>query len=171
MLRLFSLVTLSFVISLPTLAQDSLNSEFDIDAKITNRRSLKMNKDLLKKIDTSGYCCMLLDVSENGATENISVSYCTHKVLESQAIKRMSELRFKPATKDGIVVKRHNKDLTIGFNKFKKRRGWVIPGPNGYMRPLDQGNVIPPRPKKLAERKKWLRKYFNNNKICTPYVS
>lgn len=169
--KFFITAILNLAICFPATAQGHSNPAYDVDAKIDFRPKKVLRPSIKGKLKTSGYCCLVLDITETGVPQNVEVSYCTYDFLEATAVDRLSRFRYKPATKDSVAVRREYKEVKLGFMKFNSQYGPAVPSPNGYLTPNRSVKTIPPRPKKAKARQKWLRKYFDNTKVCPSAMS
>lgn len=170
-MKTFAFILLCFAFCSVSAAQTkpSGNQEYDTDTKIIYKPNV--NPRLGKTVKESGYCCLVLDVNEKGQPKNITTTYCTHDRLSSYFVARTKTFRFSPALIDNTSVYRRNKTYKPGYVKYRGKRGLVVPGSNGYLKPKNQNIIIPVRPKNERAKKKWLRKYFDNKRVCLPATS
>ena len=77
-------------------------------------------------LNRSGFCCVAMDVTEEGMPENVSASFCTEKKFKRTSLESVSEWRFNPALINGKPVRSTQQSHIITY-KITDERDRIVP--------------------------------------------
>ena len=75
---------------------------------------------------TSGFCCMLYDVTENGIPENVATSFCSSRKFRTSSIRSLKKWHFNPAILGGVKIRANDQSRIVTY-RLTDERGFIIP--------------------------------------------
>tara|TARA_R110002020_G_scaffold464590_1_gene685390 strand:+ start:120 stop:632 length:513 start_codon:yes stop_codon:yes gene_type:complete len=120
--------------------------------------------------ETSGYCCMIFDVSKSGIPENIRASYCTDAVFTEASKEAVSNWSFSPAEKNGKPVKQWNADTMMSFH-LTNRFGVMVPSSTGYLSLRPDRKLTPPPQNDWDAYSEWIEQTYVTEQPCGDLLS
>lgn len=125
--RLLYIAVLLMTLSSTAFAQPENLSADSVDAKTISR----VPPNMPWNAQSSGYCCMLFDVTPDGKTSNIRTPHCSAEMFRKPSIEAVSKWKYSPKTVDGRPVLRADMTNLMSF-VLTDYDGTVIQSPDGF---------------------------------------
>jgi len=119
---------------------------------------------------TSGYCCMVFDISKTGTLENIKANYCTNEVFAEASKEAASKWQYSPAENKGKPVIRKGVATTMSF-RLTNSWGVMIPSQTGYLSIRKDRELTPPPGNSRQAYSDWIDETYVTEMPCGDLVS